>query len=347
MPAERGDLMEAAFGTPLVAWAAFAICAAVIAKAGSALCHHADVLAEKLEIGRTGIGLILLAFITSSPELVTGMSSVILADAPDIAVGDIFGSCLFNLLLLVLIDVLYREESIFRRSGQGHALAAGFGVILLSISGFSILLSQGGGGERWSIGHIGLSTPVIAAVYLLSGRVLFVFERTEAAQSTAKPLYPDESLRGAIRGSAITGSLVALAGTGLPFAGEAVASAMEWEASFVGTVFVALATSLPEVTVVVTAVRMRAIELSMGDLLGSNLFNLFILALDDLAYIRGPLLAAASPVHATTVLTAVLMTGIAMVGLISRPERRLFRMISWISVSLAAVYLAYVLVISL
>jgi cation:H+ antiporter len=122
---------------------------------------------------------------------------------------------------------------------------------------------------------------------------------------------------------------------------------MGWQASFVGTMFVALATSMPEVTVVVTAVRMRAVELTMGDLLGSNLFNLLVLALDDLAYTPAPLLGIASPIHATTAFVAVLMTGIAIVGLIYRPERRLFGMVSWISLSLVAVYLAYALMMSL
>jgi cation:H+ antiporter len=336
--------VEGAFGTPVIAWAAFAACAAVIATAGGALVRHVDVLAEKLGIGRTWIGLILLAAITSSPELATGMSSVMLADTPDIAVGDVFGSCVYNLLLLVLIDLLYREQPAFRLASQGHALAAGFGVILLSISGVSILLSHAG--AAWSIGHVGLSTPAIIAVYLLSGRILFVYERAGVARSTKKVRYGDKSLKGAIRGTAISGSLVVLAGAGLPYAGEAVASAMGWQASFVGTVFVAFATSMPELTVVVTAVRMRAIELTMGDLLGSNLFNLAILALDDLAYTPGPLLAIASPTHAATAFAALLMTGITIVGLIYRPEHRILRMVSGISLSLVAFYLVYALILS-
>lgn len=339
--------MEAAgpFGAPVIAWAAFATCAAVIAWAGSALCRHIDVLAEKLGIGRTWIGLILLAAITSSPELITGMSSVVLADAPDIAVGDIFGSCMLNLLLLVLLDILYRPEPVFRLASQGHALAAGLGVILLSVSGLSVLLSHSE--TPWSLGHIALSAPVVVVIYLLSGRILFVHERADPARSATGPRYADQSLGEAVRGTAISGSLVVLAGTGLPFAGEAVASAMGWQTSFVGTIFVALATSMPEVTVAVTAVRMRAIELTMGDLLGSNLFNLMILALDDLAYTAGPLFEAASPIHAATAFAAVLMTGIALVGLIYKPEHRLFGLVSWVSLSLVATYLSYAFIVTL
>jgi cation:H+ antiporter len=333
------------FSAPVIAWTAFAICAAVIARAGAALCRHVDVLAKKLGVGRTWIGLILLAAITSSPELVTGMSSVVLADTPDIAVGDIFGSCLINLLLLVMLDLLYRDQPVYRLASQGHTLAAGFGVIMLSISGLSVLLSHSG--APWSFGHIALSTPVIVVVYLLSGRILFVYERAGVARSTAKSRYADKSLAGAMRGTAISGSLLLLAGTGLPFAAEAVASTMGWQTSFIGTFFVALVTSMPEITVAITAVRMRAIELTMGDVLGSNLFNLMILALDDLAYTAGPLFAAASPIHATTAFAAVVMTGIVIVGLIYQPEHRLFRMVSWTSLSLVAAYLAYALIVSL
>ena len=71
-----------------------------------------------------------------------------------------------------------------------------------------------------------------------------------------------------------------------------------------------------------------------------------ILALDDLAYTAGPLLVAASPIHALTAFVAVLMTGIVIVGFVFRPEHRLFRTIGWVSLSLIAVYVTFALTIS-
>ncbi len=323
--------------SPLLAWAALTVCAVVITWAGTALSRHADILAEKLNVGRTWIGLILLATITSLPELMTGLSAVTIVGAPDIAVGDIMGSCTINLLLFALVDLLYREQPLFRVASQGHLLAAGFGIILLAIASFSLLTVQSG--QSWAIGHVSVATPVLLALYLLAARTVFLHERRHRADTETTVRHADVSISSSIRGTGIAALFVVVAGTGLAFAGEGVAVAMAWDSSFVGTVFVALATSLPEATVVIAAVRLRAPDLALGNLLGSNLFNLAILGIDDLAYRPGPLFAAVAPIHAVTAVCALLMTGMVIVGLTYRPERRLFRMFGWVSIGLLAVYI--------
>lgn len=88
------------------------------------------------------IRLILVASVTSLPELVTGISSVTVAAAPNIAVGDVMGSCVFNLAILVVVDLLYREEPVYGRASQGHILSAGFGVILIGFSGLNVMLGS-------------------------------------------------------------------------------------------------------------------------------------------------------------------------------------------------------------
>lgn len=70
--------------------------------AGVRLSYYGDIIAEKSGLSRGWVGLILLATATSQPELVTGLFSVTVARVPDIAVGDIMGSCVFNLLLLAV-----------------------------------------------------------------------------------------------------------------------------------------------------------------------------------------------------------------------------------------------------
>ncbi len=62
--------------------------------------------------------------------------------------------------------------------------------------------------------------------------------------------------------------------------------------AFVGSLFIAITTSLPEIVVSLAAVRIGAVDLGIGNVLGSNLFNLLILGLDDVFYRQGPLMAA-------------------------------------------------------
>ena len=101
-------------------WLKFAVCILLIGVAGPVLTRYADVISRLTGLSRSWIGLVLLATATSLPELITGISAVAIANVPNIAVGDALGSCVFNLLMLVLLDALSREEPIYRRIDQGH-----------------------------------------------------------------------------------------------------------------------------------------------------------------------------------------------------------------------------------
>jgi cation:H+ antiporter len=95
-------------------WLQFGICACLIGYAGTKLAHYGDVIASKTGWSRSWVGLVLLATVTSLPELSTGVSSVALANAPNIAVGDVLGSCMLNLAILALADLMLRKEPMDR-----------------------------------------------------------------------------------------------------------------------------------------------------------------------------------------------------------------------------------------
>jgi len=326
-------------------WLELAVCAAAICAAGVRVSRYGDIIAEKTGVGGTWIGLVLISTVTSLPELATGISAVGFADAPEIALGDILGSCVFNLVILTVVDFLYRRESVYTRASQGHILSAAFGVILIGFVGFNVLLATLG--MSFALGSVGLSTPIIFLLYAVAMRTVFRYERDQRARFTeeAAERYPGVTLRHAAAGYARWALVVVVAGIALPFIGVQLSERMGWEQSFVGSLFVALATSLPEVVVTISAVRLGALDLAIGNLFGSNLFNIMILGLDDLIYRRGPLLASVSGIHAVSALSAILMTGVAIVGLLYRPKTRLFRAVGWASLILFSLYLmnAYVL----
>jgi cation:H+ antiporter len=329
----------------LLVWSQFALCVALIWAAGVRLSRYGDVIAEKANLSRTWVGVILLATVTSLPELVTGISAVALVGAPNIAMGDILGSCVFNLMIITVLDFLHRTESVFTRASQGHILSAGFGVILIGFVGFTLLLH--GHGVAGSIGHVGVSSPIIVAVYLIAIRTVFRYERQQRAAYTEEAVehYPDVTLRHAITRYAVAASIIVGTGIALPFVADRIATAMAWQQSFVATLFVAFATSVPEMAVSIAALRMDALDLAIGNLLGSNLFNIVIVAVDDAFYLPGPLLAHVSPMHVVSSMSAVMMTGIAIVGLLYRPKTRLFQVLGWASFWLLSLYVlnAYLL----
>jgi cation:H+ antiporter len=323
----------------LIPWAEFLLCAALIGIAGFRLSRYGDVIAEITGLSGSWIGLILLATATSLPELITGISAVTVAAAPDIAAGDVLGSCVFNLAILVALDFLHRHESVYRRASQGHLLSAGFGIILLGLVGINLLLADKN--ILPALGWIGLYSPLLGLLYMFSMRAVFLYEREQMAAfaEEVSEQYPRIRLRRAVTQYLAAAAVVVGAGTWLPSIGTALAGTMGWHNSFVGTLFIAAATSMPELSVTIGAVRIRAVDMAIANLLGSNLFNVCILAADDLAFLPGPLLSHVSSVHALSAFSAMVMTGIFIVGLLYRANTRLFRTVGWASIALLLVYL--------
>src|ERR671919_1106839 len=119
-------------------WVQFAATALVIVLAGVRLARYGDVLGEKTGLGRSWIGVVLLAATTSLPELFTGFGATALAPLPDIALGDVLGSCMFNLVILSMMDAV-QPEPLSSRAHQGHAISIGFGLLLIGIAGTGLV----------------------------------------------------------------------------------------------------------------------------------------------------------------------------------------------------------------
>lgn len=322
----------------MVLWLQLLFCLAVISIAGYFLSRYGDIIAEKSGISASWVGLILLSTATSLPELVTGISSVTFANAPNIAAGDVLGSTVFNLAILVVLDALYKRETLYSKAAQGHVLSASLGTLLIAFAGFSLLLDHAG--KSPALGHVGFYSPFIVLIYLVAMRAVYSYERrtlSEYAVASADR-YPDETLYTAIRGYVIAAVAVMIAGSLLPFVAKGIADEMGWGQSFVGTLLVAGVTSAPELAVTLAALRIGALDMAIANLLGSNLFDIVILAIDDAFYANGPLLGHVDASHALTAFTAVMMSSLVTVGLTFRPQGRVILGLTWVSLGLFMLY---------
>ena len=329
----------------VLTWFEFALCSAVIVYCGTKLSRYGDVIAEKTGLGRVWIGLILMSGVTSLPELITGVSSVAFAGAPDIALGDVMGSCVFNLSIIALMDMLHGPKPIFSRAEHSHILSAGFGMILMGIATFSVAAATG----LPSFGHISLSTPLIIGLYALSMRSVFLFQKRQAAPHIGEIApalqYDHISTKEASVKYALNALVIVAAATWLPFIGDRLAETTGLGRSFVGSIFIAMTTSLPELAVSISALRIGAADMAIANLLGSNLFNMVILAIDDLAYTHGPLFSAVSLNHVITGTIAVIMTGIVVVSLMYRLEKKTALRIGWDALALILAYLVNIVLL--
>jgi cation:H+ antiporter len=123
----------------------------------------------------------------------------------------------------------------------------------------------------------------------------------------------------------------------LPRLGAEVARQTGLGQAFVGSLFIAVTTSLPEIVVSLAAVRIGAIDLGIANVLGSNLFNLLILGLDDVFYTAGPLLATAASSHSVSIAAIVMMNALFLIGLTYRVMTKRF-VVTWDTGAIAGIY---------
>lgn len=321
----------------LISLLQFLACAAVIFYSGTLLSKYGDVIAEKTGLGRAWIGLVLMAAITSLPELINGISSVAIANVPDIALGDIMGSLIFNILIIAFIDLFYRKNHpIFSLTGGGHVISASYGIVLIGIASGSILVGK----FLPSFGGIGIYTPLIILIYLIGIRSVYYYEKKNSV--AAPEQYPGVTLKQAILKFSFNASVIVVAATLLPFIADNLAEETGLGRSFVGTFFVGITTSLPEIAVSIGALRLGAIDMLVGNIFGSNMFDIFIIAVADLFYAKGPLLNDVSINHAITGFVAIIMTAVSIAAIACGTKRRTFLRLGWDAMALFAIYAASV-----
>jgi cation:H+ antiporter len=285
----------------------------------SRLARHADAIADATRLGKLWIGTVLLAASTSLPELTTDISAA-LFDKPDIGVGDLLGSTLANLLVLAVLDLFFRRRQILDNVSADHALVGTIAVVLTAIVGAAVL--TGGGWGR--IGHVGVETILIVALYVLGMRSVY-----GNAHATVPPdqLELGETSRTVLReglfGFAAAAVGLLITAPLLVVTAEAVAIEGRLTTTFVGTLLVGFTTSFPEMAATFAAIRLGAFDLAVGNIFGSCAFNMCILLAMDFAYRKGPLLASVSQDHALTALLAVLVLGLGMLAVLARRGQRL------------------------
>jgi cation:H+ antiporter len=320
-------------------WVKFVFCILVVFFSGRAVAKYGDIIASRTGLGGLWIGVLLLALVTSLPEVFTGISAVSIVKVPDLTIGNIFGANAFNLFNLALLDILHRNGSLLAVVSFNHRLSGWFSIVLVAVAAAAIFISS-----RFSdlgIGWIGIYTPIIIGLYLFAMWRIYRREKAQApvakAEETVVVVGEEIPMRRVYLYFAISAVLIIGAGTYLAIIGNEIATITGWGESFVGSLLIGFTTTLPEITVSFTAMRMGAVDMAVANMIGSNLFNITIIPIDDLIYTKGPVLASVSQSHLITALIVIVMTGILIAGLHFRPKR-LFRL-SWCNLSLIALFL--------
>ena len=295
----------------------FILLSSAIVVAGSFLARFADRLGMAGRLSGTITGVVLLATATSLPELAVSCTAALIP-APDLAMGDMLGSCLFNLLILAVLDLFSRTPCrMLSHTAAAHGLSATASILLTSTALLFILVRV-----PWSIGRISPGSVMVLLAYVLCLRLICLDQQLgQERLAETQHETPPRSIRGPLIGYLAMTLVIFLVAPRLAATADRLADASHLGGTFVGTVFVAIATSLPEVSTTREAVRMGAYDMAVGNILGSNSFNIVVLFAVAVFYAE-PLFSAVSQTHAVTAVCVIIVTAALTMGLLYRAEKR-------------------------
>jgi cation:H+ antiporter len=276
------------------------------------------VIAVRARLGGLFIGSLLLAGATSLPELLSAINAVALT-VPNLAAGSMFGSGMFNMLMLAILDLLFQNARVLRRIATTHALTASLANLLTGLAVLFVLADI-----NLKIGWVGVDSLILIGAYIAGARLL---QQSGGITSQPAEVPTDGKFPTLARGLLGFGAaclVLVLITPVMVRSANGIAETTGLGSGFIGATLLAITTSLPELVATITAARIGAYDLAVGNLFGSNIFNMFALGLTDFFYTPGRFLGAIDDSFAIAGLLAMALTGLGLIGNLARVERRFF-----------------------
>ena len=328
-------------------WGQFLLSAAGVIAAGILIGRVSGEVGDRLKLGRAWSGAVLLALATTLPELVATIT-VALRGEPAMALGGVLGSIIFNLFIFVFID-LFERKPIYPQLSSNHMATGLLGCLLLgvAIAGMSFGYGGIGGSKGIGIGHVGITSLVILALYLLGQVVLF--RLAKGSYKSAVKLRPTGiahwPLGRVLASYGALAGVILVAAYNLGVSADQLAARYELGPTFAGVALLGVVTSLPEVTNALACAKRRDYDLAAGNILGANVFVFLAVVLADLCTLKGRLFNELMPTEAVSSIAmagmAIVMTSVVLGALAIRSADKIGRL------SIASILLAFFFVASL
>jgi cation:H+ antiporter len=317
----------------------FAVAAAIVWLAGARIIRYANSISFKTGVGQSTIGVLLLGGITSLSEVGVVVTSAA-TGAANMAINNLFGAIAAQMVMLAIIDQLSGRKALTSALPDPNVMVqGGLNILLLAIAAGGMVVGDtavlGVGVWAWICG-----AAYVSSVYILSraeGRKAWIAaERGEAdtrldkqqadAQEKANKDLADRTLGNLVVWTAGLGLVILMAGYLLSRTGDALSEQTGLGGSFVGFVLLAFATSLPELSISVTAARTGLYTLAISDILGSNLINVGLIFVIDMAATGEPVLNQVGTFSVFGALLGIALTVLFVIGMAERGDKTILRM---------------------
>jgi cation:H+ antiporter len=318
----------------------FVVAAVLVWGAGTRLTHYLDKISRKTGWGQAFVGMLFLGGITSLPEIANTLTSSWIGN-PALAINNLLGSAAINVLLLAVADAFIGREAVTSAIARPVtlmmatlcmlvliAVAAAItvtDVLVLGIGIWSVVLCALSIGSFWlSVGY--------------NDRAPWIVKDVDPDMDDEGEDDADEtSVRSLAIRSAVAGAVIFVAGYALSQTGDALAEQTGIGTGMVGFALIGLATSLPELSSITAALRLRRYEMAFGQVLGTNFINLSLILLADAVFSGGPVINELSRFETTSALLGAILTGVFLIGLLERRNPTVMKM-GWDSLAVMVLF---------
>ena len=239
------------------------------------LSYYADGLSKSSKLNGLFIGGLILAGVTSLPEFVTCFSAFAVSNN-ELAVGDILGSNVFNVFMICFFDLVFLKHTIFFKTNKSHNL-----VFILLLFNYLVLYLFLKRILALSILYVSIPTLFIIITYW------FYIYKISNNKKNNNVIINDNNSNDFVLKLFVTSLFMVFCSVILTVLVNNIAkSHPSFSSSFLGAIFLGVTTSLPEVVTCYTLLSMKNYDLALSDIIGSNFFNLLVLAIGDL-FVRG------------------------------------------------------------
>lgn len=311
-----------------VTFATFAISAFAVWVAGARLAYVADALSDRLKLAKSVVGLVFLSTATSLPEIATTLTAAV-QEARELVLNNLFGGIALQTAILAMSDFWARGAITNYPRKANHALEATLLVLMLGLVIVILMM-----GEPIAFAGIGAGSVIVAVIY---AGALWLLRTYDDATDWVPVDLPDPdplpfpaptgltqaSTRALMIQAVLACGVILGFGILLVTSAEQLAVQSGLGTSFVGVTLLAAATSLPELTTSITAVRMGAYTLAISNIFGSNLIMLVLVFPADILFRAGPVLRTSEPMVLASLGFAIIVTAIFLTGLLIRRKPKI------------------------
>lgn len=253
---------------------AYAVLAAIVIFVSIKCANYVDLIDKKTNMSGAFIGGVILAAVTSMPELITSITAITIVDNPSLVMGNVLGSNIFNLTILATLAILFTKNFLQAKISNSHKITLGCTLAVYLILSIVVIFKV-----DYEIFGISFASILLLIIYVVSLKFLASDESSNDEEDTSKLTIKQIIVR-----FILMAIVLVVASVLITYVTDEISARLNLNGSVAGALFLGIATSLPELSSSVQLARKKNFNAMVGNIVGSNMFNYLILLIGDIIY---------------------------------------------------------------